>query len=108
MKFTLRELPGLERAAIKATLPQMFDLGHDIEHEMHTHPWRNRTGITERSTVAEVDNATGKLTVGAFGHDSEGKKVPYWLENGTSQMRAFPWLLPALIRVSAKWKRGRR
>jgi hypothetical protein len=106
VKFTLRELPGLERAAIKVTLPQMFELGHNIEREMHTHPWRNRTGITEQSITSDVDNTTGKLTVGAFGHAP--KKVPLWLEQGTSQMRAFPWLLPALIRVSAKWKRGRR
>ncbi|MEU0467316.1 hypothetical protein ABZ215_25215 [Amycolatopsis sp. NPDC006131] len=111
MRVTIRETPQAKRGAIRAVLPQMFELGHEIEREMLIHPWHNRTGITERSTFTEVDNLTGKLTVGNNGHAEEGKKVPYWLEFGTSRMHARPWLLPALIRVSLRRKfqaRGRR
>jgi hypothetical protein len=104
VKFTLRELPGLQRAAIEAKLPDLFDLGHEIEQEMKTHPWHNRTGITEREVASKVDNGTGVITVTANGHANEGKKVPSWLEFGTSRMHARPWMLPALIRVSMRRK----
>lgn len=110
MRFTLREKPGLQQAAIKVVLPQMRELGDDIRREMLTHPWRNRTGITEKSTFTTANQRTGRLTVANSGHVGEGKKVPLWLEFGTSRMHARPWMLPALIRVSLRRKfeqRGR-
>jgi hypothetical protein len=109
VRVTVRETPQLKPGAIKAAVPQMWDLGAEIRREMLIHPWHNRTGITEKSTFVTVNQWTGVLTVANSGHGGESsggrqKRVPHWLEFGTSRMHARPWMLPALIRVSLRRK----
>jgi HK97 gp10 family phage protein len=100
LKVSVRALPGVEEAAIRAVLPAMRRLGADIETAMMTHEYANRTGLLESSTSSDVDDATGTLTVtndaSRTGADGEVFYGPF-VEFGTSRMRPRPFMLPALV-----------
>lgn len=98
MRVTVSANSGVEEGAIRAVLPAIRRLGEDIVQDMDVHPWNNRTGFLEASTEATVDKKSGKLTI--------GNKARYanYIEFGTSRMRAFPWMAPALFRNRGKRK----
>lgn len=75
----------------------MRRLGDDVKKDMGTHPWHNRTGLLESSTEATLNEDTGKLTIG------NTAKQAHFIEFGTQNAPAYPWMAPALFR-----NRGRR
>lgn len=97
MEVTVRANSSVRESAIRAVLPAMRRLGEDIVEDMHLHPWHNRTGHLEGSTEFSVDERTGKLTIG------NTAKQAHFIEFGTQNAEALPWLAPALFR-----NRGRR